>query len=99
MTRPDQCDGCSQADGCQQVYRRLGDIEGPSVTRAVLVAFLLPLVLFIASLGTCDWLLQSRIAGSFRTPLALILALLVTAGLMLALRAVSRLCAGKRSQN
>ncbi len=69
------------------------------MTRAILVAFLLPLVLFIVLLGTFDWLLKGRSAGSSRTPLALILALLVTAGLMLAVRAVSRLCARKRSQN
>lgn len=91
MTQPDQCDGCSQANGCKEAYRQIGCTEGPPVTPAVLVAFLLPLVLFIVSLGTLDWLLKSRLAGASRTPLALILALLMTTGLMLALRAVSRL--------
>ena len=95
MTQPDQCDGCSQADGCKEVYRHLGCTEGPSVTLTVLVAFLLPLVLFIVSLGTLSWWLEGWVAESYRTPLALILALLVTTGSMLALRVVSRLRAKK----
>jgi len=61
------------------------------VTRTVLVAFLLPLVLFIVSLGVLGWWLEGKVAESHRTPLALMLALLLTTGSMLALRAVSRL--------
>lgn len=91
MTQPNQCDGCSQADGCKEAYRQLGCTEGPSVTLTVLVAFLLPLVVFIVSLGGFGWWLEGRVAGPYQTPLALILALLVTTGLMLAVRAVSRL--------
>ena len=60
------------------------------MTLTVLVAFLLPLSVFIVSLGGSDWLLEGRIAKPYQTPFALILALLVTTGLMLALRAVSR---------
>ena len=91
MTQPNQCDGCSQADGCKEAYRQLGCAEGPSVTLTVLVAFLLPLVLFIVSLGAFGGWLEGRVAESYRTLLALILALLVTTGLMLAVQAVSRL--------
>lgn len=99
MTQPDQCDGCSQVDGCEEAYRRLGCAKGSSVTLTVLAAFLLPLILFIVSLGAFGWLLEGRVAEPYRTPLALILALLVTAGLMLALRAMSRLRARKQFQN
>ncbi len=87
MTQPDQCDGCRQTDGCKEAYRQPGGMEGPSVTLTVLVAFLLPLVVFIVALGGFGWWLDGRIARPYQTPFALILALLVTTGLMLALRA------------
>jgi hypothetical protein len=94
-TGPNPCDGCSQADGCKEAYRQLGCTDGPSVTRTVLVAFLLPLVLFIGSLGAFGWWLEGTAGGPYRTPLALLLALLVTAGAMLTIRAVSRRRSGK----
>jgi len=61
------------------------------VTRTVLVAFLLPLVVFVISLGGFGGWLKGWIAEPYQTPVALVLALLTTTGLMLALRAMSRL--------
>jgi hypothetical protein len=90
MTRPRECDGCSQAHTCKEVYRRLGGDEGPSVTCAVLVAFVLPLALFVAALGGLGYLLQNRVVEPYRTPLALVLALATTAVLMLAGRFLAR---------
>jgi len=90
MAQPNQCDGCSQADRCQEAYRQLGCTEGPSVTRPVLIAFLLPIVAFIVSLAAWSWLLEGAGAGPYRTPAALILALAVTAGLMGTVRLAAR---------
>ncbi len=90
MARPRDCDGCHQAHTCKEVYREPGGEPGPSVTRPALVAFVLPLVLFVAALGTLGRLLPSRVVEPYRTPLALVLALATTAGLMLAGRFLAR---------
>jgi hypothetical protein len=90
MVQPNHCDGCPQADGCQEASRRLGGADGPSVTVTVLVAFLLPIVVFVISLGGFGWLLEGRVAPWQQTPLALILALTVTAGWMLVVRVMIR---------
>jgi hypothetical protein len=88
----DPCRGCSQADGCQQAYRQLGETEGPSVARTAIVAFLLPLVVFIVTLGGWGWWLGSAVAEPYRGPLALAGALSVTTGLLLVMRRVARRC-------
>ena len=82
----DHCDGCHQADGCKEAYRRLGCDKGPSVVLPAVVAFLLPLVVLAVSLGGFGWLLEGRIAEPYQTPVALVLALFVTTGLMLVVR-------------
>jgi hypothetical protein len=90
IAQPDHCDGCHQADGCKEAYRRLGCDEGPSVVLPAVVAFLLPLVVLAVSLGGFGWLLEGRIAEPYQTPLALVLALFVTTGLMLVVRLMTQ---------
>ncbi len=51
MTQEQLCQECSQRRDCQKVYQQLGNVEGPSVVKKVILAFLLPLVVFIASLA------------------------------------------------
>jgi hypothetical protein len=60
------------------------------VAPAALVAFVLPLVTFVAALGGWGHLLPGRVAEPYRTPLALVLALATTAALMLAGRFLAR---------
>jgi len=60
------------------------------VTLTVLVAFLLPIVVFVISLAGFGWLLEGRVAGPYQTPLALVLALSVTTGSMLIVRVAVR---------
>jgi hypothetical protein len=84
MARPRDCDGCHEAHACKEAYGGPGNDEGPSVTCAALVAFVLPLVVFVAALGGLDHLLPGRVVEPYRTPLALVLALATTAALMLA---------------
>ena len=72
------------------VYEQLGCAEGPSVTGAVVVAFLLPIVIFVAALGGFSRVLENSGAGPCQTPLAVVLAIMVTAGSMLAMRAIIR---------
>lgn len=90
MAEPRVCDGCSQADTCKEAYRKLGCVEGPSMTREVLIAFLLPIVVFVAALGGFGYLLKDVVAKPYQTPLALVSAVLTTAALMLVVRALVR---------
>jgi hypothetical protein len=90
MARPSDCDGCRQAQSCQEVYRKLDGDAGPSVTCASLVAFVLPLVLFVAALGGWGRFLKGRVLEPCQTPLALMLALATAAAAMLAVRFFAR---------
>jgi hypothetical protein len=89
-TEPGACDGCRQADTCKEAYRRLGSAQGPSVTREVLIAFLLPIAVFVAALGGFGLLLGHLVPAPYATPLALVLAVAVAAASLLLARALVR---------
>ena len=82
MAQVKRCDGCSRSRGCKDVYRQVGCADGPSVTANVLLAFLLPILLFAVGLGAFGQLLSRVVAAPYRTPLALVMALTTTAALM-----------------
>jgi hypothetical protein len=90
MAQSKPCEGCSQARACERIYEQLGSIEGPSVTSAVVVAFLMPMVLLIVALTGFGRLLENAVARPYQTPLALLLALIATAGVMLVVRVLIR---------
>jgi hypothetical protein len=48
------CQDCHLQHDCRQVYRRLGQAACPSVISPVIRAFLLPLLIFIASLAILE---------------------------------------------
>ncbi len=91
MTQSDVCDGCSNAHTCKEVYGRLGAPGGPSVAFKAVVAFLLPMVMFVVALGVFGGLLGGIVAGPYRTPLALVLALSATAAILWGVRILVRL--------
>jgi hypothetical protein len=95
MTQSDVCDGCSNAHTCKEVYGRLSTVEGPSVASKAVVAFLLPMVMFVVALGVFGGLLEGMVAVPYGTPLALVLALAVTTALMLIVRIPARSHRGK----
>jgi uncharacterized membrane protein len=53
MVQEKFCEGCGQSDKCKDIYRKLGNGKGPSVVK-VIVAFLLPIVVFIVSLAVFE---------------------------------------------
>ena len=57
MDQQNLCKGCIQQNRCQEAYERLGSFQGPSVLNAVLIAFLMPMVVFIVSLAAFDLVL------------------------------------------
>ena len=77
MAEQDFCHTCNQKNDCQEAHRHLGDIEGPSLVVKVLLAFLLPLVVFITSLAVFERILAGAInSEAARTAVSFLLALL-----------------------
>ena len=58
-----ECQGCGHSGSCHSIYYRVGHAESPSVLAKVLLAFGLPIVVFIASLTVAGMLL----GGAFRS--------------------------------
>jgi len=50
MTEQQFCQKCTQKQRCQEVYHKLGNAEGPSVTKRVVYALLTPILIFIAAM-------------------------------------------------
>jgi len=85
------CEDCKQKHDCQEIYKQLGDVEGPSVVVKVIVAFLLPLVVFIVSLAVFQEILAKAISTQrVQTALSLLLALLVTFVCILIVRVIRK---------
>jgi len=73
------------------VYKRLGRIEGPSIVKEVVLAFLLPLVVFVASLAVFERMFSEAIsAGQARSALSFASAVLLTFVCILLTKAVNR---------
>lgn len=54
MIQKEFCQDCQQQHDCREVYRRLGHATCPSIFNKVIVAFLLPLIVFIVSLAVLN---------------------------------------------
>lgn len=79
MTEQKFCQSCNQKDNCQDVYRQLGNIKSPSIAFKVVLAFLLPIVVFILSLMAFEKILAGAIdRAELQTALSALLALAVT---------------------
>jgi hypothetical protein len=85
--RPSEiCRGCGHARHCQSIYSRLGYTKGPSVAWSALLAFGIPLVVFIVTLAVAGALLGG-FTGQPALPmfLAFLIALVLTAAVVLAI--------------
>lgn len=87
MTQQDSCDSCSQKHDCREVYNRVGNAPGPSITIDVCLAFLFPLVVFVATLTIFQEILAAT-AEPARTAISLALALASTLGCILIVRMI-----------
>ena len=66
--------------GCQAIYEMLSKAKGPSVVLKVVIAFLLPLLTFIAALTIFEQILTRIIeTNHLRTVISFIAAFLITA--------------------
>ena len=59
MSEKDICRQCPQQNKCRDAYDRMGRFRGPSVFFKAILAFLLPLVIFVASLAVLERVLTN----------------------------------------
>jgi len=91
MSEQKFCQECDQKNDCQKIYQQLGNIEGPSLAVKVIFAFLLPLVVFIASLAVFERILAGVInTERAQTAISFLLALLATFFCILVIRVANR---------
>jgi hypothetical protein len=90
MAELNHCRECEQKQKCQEVYEQLGKAQGPSVALKAVVAFLLPLLIFIASLAAFEGIL-AKITDKkeLRIALGFLLALAVTLAAVFIIKAIS----------
>lgn len=85
------CQNCNPKNNCQEVSHKLGNAQGQSVVFGVIMAFLLPLVVFIVSLAAFDRILAKTIdAKQLQTALSFLMALLTTFACILITRVINR---------
>ena len=91
MAEQEICKSCKQKHDCQEIFRQMGENKGPSVVNKVVVAFLLPLVVFIVSLAAFQEIFATVISSQrVQTALSFLLALVVTFICILIIRVVNR---------
>ena len=91
MAQEKFCQECNQRHECRDVYRQLGNTKSHSVVFKVVAAFLLPMVIFIASLVAFDHILAKTInSKEAQTALSFLLALSVTFVCIFVLKAINR---------
>ena len=85
------CQNCIQKHDCQRVYEQLGNTSGPSVALKAVLAFLLPLIVFIVSLAVFERVIAGTINnGRLQITLSLLLARLATFICILITRVINR---------
>ncbi len=85
------CKQCSQVKDCQKVYQQLGSVKGPSVAVKVIVALLLPLLVFIGCLAVFEQIFSKAIyTKEIQTLLVFLSTLSVTFGVILIMKMINR---------
>jgi hypothetical protein len=91
MAENEFCDNCNQKHNCGSIYHQLGNTNGPSMVVKVVLAFLLPLVVFIISLAIFEEIFAKTINSQLvHTALSMVSALLVTSGCILFVRVINK---------
>lgn len=85
------CQGCHQKHRCQEVYEHLSKIEGTPVVFKVVVAFLLPIVVFIGCLAAFEGILaEVTNSKGVQTVVGFLLALMVSSICIFIVKAINR---------
>lgn len=70
MNQHEFCKDCHQRHDCQEVYRRLGGAECPSVTLKVIIVFLMPMVIFVVSLAVFEFFFTDILGAALNSLLS-----------------------------
>jgi hypothetical protein len=89
MKNDNNCSQCDHKDGCRLMYEKLGSAKGPNVAWKVIVAFLVPIGVFIGGLAAGQHFLQSRFEGDSLTLVSFFLALCLTLLVMIIIRVIN----------
>ena len=85
------CQECNQKRNCKEVYQQLGKAGGPSVIFKVVIAFLVPLVVFIAALAAFEAILANTInTKQLQTALSFLLALSMAFAVVLVIKTINK---------
>ena len=85
------CQECNQNRNCKEIYQQLGNTKNPSVVFKVVVAFLLPMVVFIAALAIFKAILAGTIdSKEAQTALSFLLALSMAFAVVLVIKAINK---------
>ena len=83
------CTDCSQNKECKSIYQKLGHAKGPPIWSKIIIAFVLPLMVFIGCLALFDQIFsktidtkQLNILLSFLSALAITFAFILTLKLL-----------------
>lgn len=95
MINVNPCEKCGYRHGrgncCIDVYQRLGQKKGPSVAGKVLLAFALPVLVFIGTLIVAEYLLSVLMnEGGLKTFIAFLAALSATLVCVRLIRIITR---------
>jgi len=97
MAGQELCQDCGQKDGCQKIYEKLGDRQGPSVVLEALFAFVAPIVVFIVFLAAFEKIIgQASDGNAWSNVPGLLAALAGSWGFVLIARAARRKLAAKK---
>lgn len=85
------CQECNKERNCRQIYQKLANFKGRSLVLWAVVAFLLPIAVFVASLAAFERTLAETIsAKQVRTILSFLLALSITFIVMLIIKIINK---------
>ncbi|MGB2808601.1 MAG: hypothetical protein WBC22_12730 [Sedimentisphaerales bacterium] len=85
------CQGCHQKHRCQEVYEHLSQIEGPGLAFKFVIAFLLPILVFIGCLAAFEGLLAELTTSKVvQTGVGFLLALTVSGICILIIKVINK---------
>ncbi|MBN2020854.1 MAG: hypothetical protein JW749_11595 [Sedimentisphaerales bacterium] len=73
MAQNNHCDRCSERSSCREAFRQSGNVQGKSIVPSVLLAFVLPLLIFVVVLAVSLEILAKYVESvGFRTAFSLL---------------------------
>ena len=97
MDKDEFCSGCHQKNDCKEAYERLGKVKGPSVAIRAIIAFLVPIAVFIIALAGFERLFGKVVESrDGRVALSALAALFITLACIMILRFADKRFSSKR---